>query len=123
MDIIAPDRPSRQDDGVEMIDVRAAWAKHARDLASWAFRYLVNRGDAYGRYIAVEDRRDPDLTAFTEKAKLTLAILQRHFEGKSTGDLIGLHATFRDEPCVEGGVPRFLVAMARTGYRPPRRQG
>jgi P4 family phage/plasmid primase-like protien len=73
------------------------WAKRATDLAVWADKYLVNRRDAFGHYVTVEHRKDPDLTAYTDKNSLTLEVLQRHFEGKSTGDLIGLHSTSRDQ--------------------------
>jgi hypothetical protein len=65
----------------------------------------VNRRDAFGRYIAVEDRRasdDPEYrTVFTEKGlELTLAIIQQHYKAGSTGDLIGLHALAIDENSV-----------------------
>jgi hypothetical protein len=78
------------------------WSKGAPALASWTFKHVVNRHDAFGHYIAVENRKDPDLTAFTDKNALTLAVLQRHYEGQSTGDLIGLHSTVRDEAQGEG---------------------
>jgi hypothetical protein len=81
-----------------------AWRKRSAQLAAFADEHLVNRRDAYGRYIAVERRRDPDLSAVTEKRPLTAAALQRHFAGVSTGDLIGLHSTVRDEPTGEGEV-------------------
>jgi len=79
-----------------------AWARHADDLAAWTDLHLVNRRDAFGRYIAVEWREDPDLTATTIKAGLTPAVLQRHYRGAGTGDLIGLHSTARDEASGEG---------------------
>lgn len=73
-----------------------AWARHADALASWTDRHLVNRRDVFGHYIAVEKRR-PGQTARTAKSGLTLAVLERHYRGRSTGDLIGLHTTVRDE--------------------------
>jgi hypothetical protein len=75
----------------------AAWSCHADALAAWTDRHLVNRRDAFGHYIAIEDRKDPDLTAWTDKSGLTLEVLARHYRGASTGDLIGLHSTARDD--------------------------
>ncbi|HMB06941.1 MAG TPA: PriCT-2 domain-containing protein, partial [Isosphaeraceae bacterium] len=73
-----------------------AWARHAGALAAWTERHLVNRRDAFGRYIAIE-RRAGRHTASTDKAALTRAVLERHYRGRSTGDLIGLHAIVRAE--------------------------
>jgi putative DNA primase/helicase len=75
----------------------SAWVKHSGALAAWTMKHLVNRADAYGSYIASEKRTDPDRTALTIKGELTLAVLKRHFTGASTGDLVGLHSTVRDE--------------------------
>lgn len=78
--------------------VADAWARHAGALAAWTDLHLVNRRDAFGCYIAVEDRKDPHLTALTEKASgLTLAVIERHYKGQSTGHLIGLHSTAIDD--------------------------
>jgi len=74
----------------------SAWSTHAPALAAWTMNHLVNRRDAYGHYIAVEHREDPDQTAFTDKSGLTLEKLQLHYVGRSTGDLLGLHSTVRD---------------------------
>ena len=81
-----------------------AWTQHAPALAAWTDKTLVNRRDAYGSYIAREARTDPDRTAITAKSPVTLAVLQRHFAGRSTGDLIGLHSTARDEANGEGEI-------------------
>jgi putative DNA primase/helicase len=81
-----------------------AWAERSGVLAAWVDERLVNRRDCYGRYIAVEARRDPDITAFTAKSPLTPAVIARHFRAGSAGDLIGLHAVVRDETAGEGEV-------------------
>ncbi len=78
------------------------WSTHAPALAAWTDRHLVNRHDAYGHYIGVEHREDPDQTAYTDKRPLTLEVLQTHFEGRSTGDIVGLHSTARDEAKGDG---------------------
>src|SRR5690349_13658760 len=77
--------------------IAAAWAERAPELAAWVDDHLVNRRDAFGHYIAREDRRDPDLTAYTDKSSPTRAILAQHFRGQSTGNLIGLHSTARND--------------------------
>lgn len=64
--------PARQA-GAEPIDIRAAWVESAPTLAAWTDEHLVNRRDAYGHYIAVESRTDPDLTAYTDKGELRRA--------------------------------------------------
>jgi hypothetical protein len=74
-----------------------AWARQAADLAAWTESHLVNRRGAFGHYIAVEGRKNLRQTAFTDKSELTRAVLERHYRGRSTGDLIGLHATAWDE--------------------------
>ena len=74
-----------------------AWVEAAPDLAIWADNHLVNRRDAFGRYKAVELRANPKDTACTDKNPLTLEVLERHFQGRSTGDLIGLYTTVRVE--------------------------
>ena len=85
-------------------DVRRAWATHAPALAAWCMKALVNRTDAFGHYLDVKARTDPDLTAFTDKRGVTLAVLERHFRGESTGDLIGLHSTAQDKASGDGEV-------------------
>lgn len=82
--------------------VADAWSRRAHQLAAWVDRNMVNRCDCFGHYIAAELRSDPDLIAFTDKAKLTPAVIERHFRARNAGDLIGLHSTVRDEPRGEG---------------------
>lgn len=81
----------------------SAWSTHAVALAAWHHKNVVNRSDAYGRYIRAESRGDGD-SAITDKSGLTFEVLQFHFMGRSTGDLVGLHSTARDEPEGEGEV-------------------
>jgi hypothetical protein len=82
-----------------------AWVRRAAELAAWTDALLVNRRDAFGHYIPLEKRTDPDRTAITDKSGLTLTVLERHFRGESAGDLVGLHSTARDEATAEGEVP------------------
>lgn len=77
-------------------NVSDQWEQHAPALAAWASSNLVNRRDVYGRYLAVE-ARTADRDVITAKEPLTLGVLQMHFAGRSTGNLIGLHSTVRDE--------------------------
>jgi putative DNA primase/helicase len=79
------------------VKVVAAWANRSPELTEWADQWLVNRRDAFGHYKPVGERRGPKDTAYTDKTGLTVATLQRHFEGRSAGDLVGLHSTYRDE--------------------------
>lgn len=85
-------------------DSQRIWATFAAPLAVWFDAHMVNRRDAFGRYIAVEARRDPDLNALTAKEPLSLEVLQKHVRGASTGDIIGLHSTARDEASGPGEV-------------------
>lgn len=82
-----------------------AWKQHAPALAAWANANMVNRRDAFGRYVAAESRK-PGHDFFTAKEPLTPEILQVHFIGKSTGDLISLHSTAPPE--LTGGITPCL---------------
>jgi hypothetical protein len=73
-------------------DPAAAWQERAEALADWAWRHLVNRADAYGQYLPL-NRRDDRGSAFVAKYELTPALLERHFQGRDVGDLIGLFST------------------------------
>ncbi len=68
-----------------------AWSKRSEDLAHWSFTQLVNRTDAWGQYLAVEDR-SPSRKAITRHGQLSQDQLIRHFRGERQGDLIGVHA-------------------------------
>jgi len=78
-------------------EVRNAWKRSAARLAEWTLHHLVNRTDAYGSYISKEMRRQGQSNAFTVKSTLTSEILQRHYRGAATKDLIGLHSTICDD--------------------------
>ncbi len=67
------------------------WASHATRLADWATERLVNRADAWGQYLPL-DQRNGRSNAFTKRGELTKGHLARHFAGANVGDLIGLHA-------------------------------
>lgn len=87
------------------------WIENAADLTNWTMAYLVNRTDAFGCYLPLDKREKQ--TAYTEKQrKLTKAILNRHFEGRDPGHIVGLHAIQHDKVSGAGGVDacwsRFL---------------
>jgi hypothetical protein len=74
-------------------EIAAAWKGHARGLANWVERHLVNRRDVFGGYW--RDGSEVKLT--TVKTKLTNRRLIRHFQGTEIRDVVGLHAIGFDE--------------------------
>ncbi|MHC5538303.1 hypothetical protein ACYOEI_08750, partial [Singulisphaera rosea] len=84
--------------------IAQSWMERAGELADWVEAHMVNRRDAFGHYIRPEDRRDPDLSAYTDKSGLTREVLVRHFRASHAGDVIGLHSTARDEASGDGEV-------------------
>lgn len=72
----------------------AAWRENASRLAEFAFKYLVNRQDAYGRYRPLEQREQGK--CIVERSAVTAELLERHFRGQSKGDLVGLHSVGPD---------------------------
>jgi hypothetical protein len=79
-------------------DELQAWQARSAELAQWAGRLLVNRHDAWGSYLPVEQRGDRN-TARTAHGELTVEILEQHFAGADVGDLVGLHAIAPDNTC------------------------
>jgi hypothetical protein len=77
--------------------VCTAWRLHANELAAWASRNLVNRSDAFGRYLPLSQRNGTP--AITDKTGLTLDHLTRHFTGAKPGHIIGLHAIGLENTC------------------------
>ncbi len=71
--------------------VAEIWREKASELAAWAMKRLVNRNDAWGQYLPVE-QRTPQKKLVTKKDDLTVGVLERHFRGKARGHLITLHA-------------------------------
>ena len=57
-----------------------AWKDNAERLAEFVFTRLVNRSNVYGRYLALNDRKNS--SARTVKAEVTVALLKNHFQGK-----------------------------------------
>src|SRR4051794_18889274 len=76
----------------------AAWSAQSGRLASWAERHVVNRRDVYGKYLPIEERSGRD-TAPTCKGQLPRAVLERHFQGRDQGALVGLHVISPDNTC------------------------
>ncbi len=74
------------------------WGLDATALAAWVDTHLVNRRDAYGGYYCKDGATHTTTRKDTDRdGPLTLAILTRHFRAAGTGDVVGLHSTFRDE--------------------------
>ncbi len=71
--------------------VNAAWAASAHALAEWTMERMVNRTDAWGQYLPLDERAKGK--AITRKGKLDLSIIIRHYQAKVVSDLIGLHST------------------------------
>lgn len=83
--------------------IAATWAASAAALAAHFFS-LQNRTDVHGRYVPPESRKPgaksgKPLVAYTAHVVLTLALLIRHFAGRSRGDLVGLHVSSPAETC------------------------
>ena len=79
-------------------DELSAWQARSAELAQWARRQLLNRDDAWGSYLPLEQRGDRN-TARTTHGELTVEVLEQHFAGADVGDLVGLHAIAPDNTC------------------------
>jgi|GEM_PF-1207881 len=75
--------------------MKSPWEGLVGSLVSWA-RKLIVRRDAYGKYIAPSDRKDPRKAAFTEKSEPTDAVLRAHFAGDA---VVGLFTIGDDGQC------------------------
>lgn len=75
--------------------MKSPWEGLIGLLVSWT-RNLIVRRDAYGKYIAPSDRRDPKKAAFTEKSEPTDAVLKAHFAGDA---VVGLFTIGDDGHC------------------------
>jgi hypothetical protein len=87
-------KPSRSSTGKKS-SAAPAWAAFALLLARWVWAHLINRKDAWGRYLPFAQRA-PDRKVGTVIGKVTKATLARHFIGADVGDLVGLHTTSPD---------------------------
>ena len=67
--------------------VAKAWKDNAERLAEFVFKRLVNRSDVYGRYLALNNRKNS--SARTVKKEVTVDLLKNHFQGKGRGDHLG----------------------------------
>lgn len=72
--------------------IALAWAQAASALAEWAFRWLVNRTDAWGQYRPPHLRDGERNKALTVRGLLTRGHLAAHFAGQLPGQPMGLHA-------------------------------
>ena len=84
-----------KDTPVAIAGESAAWSERSDDLANWVMERLVVRADAYGRYYTKGGVSD----AKTERGKLDLDLLKRHFVSTSGSFLVGVHTTALDDTC------------------------
>jgi len=89
------------------------WRNRAAKLAEWAWDHLVNRTDVWIAYMPLHLRNkeisdgkklpEKTYTAPPENkrgvARLTKAVLARHFAGRDEGDVVGIHAISELETC------------------------
>ena len=75
-----------------------AWRRRADELAAWAMAHLVNRNNAYGRYLPIA-HRSKKRAVETRRGPLTLSVLRQHFVAEDPGHLIGLHTTSPSGNC------------------------
>ena len=104
-----------------------AWNNHARKLAQWVAKHLLNRDDVWGQYRSLNKRNVPDKhpktgairynadgTNKTKYVKIytinsgenydpdvhvTAELLENHFRGKDHGHLVGIHTTSKEGTC------------------------
>lgn len=74
-----------------------AWASNSERLGGF-FLTQVNRQDAVGQYLS-DSGLDSRKKVITERKKVDLHILQRHFAATNRGNLIGLHSTSPENTC------------------------
>jgi hypothetical protein len=72
------------------------WGVRAPDLAEWAEVHLVNRTDAWGGYHTGGQ--------FTNRGQLKRGRIVRHFQGRATSDIIGLHTADADNLSLGGAI-------------------
>ncbi|MGC1273799.1 MAG: hypothetical protein WBC44_08845 [Planctomycetaceae bacterium] len=70
----------------------AEWPFHSGYLADWALRHLLNRTDAYVRYLPMSRRTD-GRKMWTVKDKVPRKRVCWHFSGADVGNLVAFHAT------------------------------
>ena len=67
-----------------------AWNSRSKELAKFTLDMLVNRNDCYGAY---RPAAAGEAKGTTEKKRLTLAVLTRHYLGEAPAYAVGLHTT------------------------------
>src|SRR4051794_33210432 len=72
-----------------------AWSAGADELAVWAWRLIVNRVDAWGRYSDAGTYTAPRVSQ-RGAVLLAEADVARHFRPRCRGDILGLHTTSPD---------------------------
>jgi hypothetical protein len=107
---VGPEPGAPGKNATDNLQIRAAWAARAKDLAAWAWANLVNRTDVWGGYLPLY-RRTAQKKILTAPAKsqrgkvlLTPSVLIRHCRGCDPGDVIGLHSTGADNTSRWGAV-------------------
>jgi hypothetical protein len=87
---------------------RIAWEARAEELADWALLW-VNRTDIWGGYYRSDGDKTVNRTtrpAVADRGKVQLGVgdLVKHFHGKRTEELVGLHTTSPENTSLWGAV-------------------
>lgn len=77
---------------------REAWVRNSARLAKFICEHFTNRDDAYGRYVAL-DARSGKNKARTIHEGATEEVVIQHFRATDRGDIIGFHATSKQNTC------------------------
>lgn len=82
------------------------WRSRANDLAIWTMQHMVNRTDVWGRYLAMNQRkeelgiRNNAITApFRDergKVFLNISSLEKHYKTRRVSGVLGVHSTSSD---------------------------
>ena len=121
---MVPDAAQPSDDGApddqdDELDHEAnAWITRADELLEYTWKFLVCRTDIYGRYTSKGGQftergikqNKSGLWVFSDKPKLTDAVILKHFRATSSRNIIGLH-NIRAE-LVEGPDGPFVINLS-----------
>lgn len=80
-----------------------AWRDRAKELAQWVWDHLVNRTDVWGGYFSSGPTTHPP-RANRGKIVLTQSLIERHFRGTLTQQIVGLHSTAQNNTSISGAV-------------------
>lgn len=76
----------------------AEWRFYSNSLADWAMLHVLNRTDAYLRYLPIGRRTDGH-KVWTVKGKVLRKWVYQHFAGTNVGNLLAFHAISATDTC------------------------